>query len=438
MPVSGIRGTLSVGLKWLLDIGMVIMLILVVAIAVSGPVDYTVAGITLIKSSHLHSPLQKFFILLFIRLVISVEFKNLLLIIGSVVFSLAMIEITLRIWDAPITQGRFLQIHRASPVFAWDLEPGSAGYGALGEYYEINSAGFRDSRDLPAKDDDGYRIVAIGDSFTFGMGVDLEDSYPKQLETILASENIPAEVINAGIIGHNMWQHIEVLKNKVLPYRPDLIILGIFEDDLHESERPLRATVDGYQGNNPFSGKFAELHTNRFYLQNFLANVETLYEYKYRGYNRGTSYVRNIAKRKKLWGPENPTDFNYRIMTGKFEKQRYVEFAAVLGEFASAAREAGSEVLVVMIPDSVQLNEPDMQVVNRYVAAAASDHGLPFVDVTPFLEAQDDPGSLYLFPYDAHNSEKGQRLIAEAISARILALDLLPAKGNARATGQRN
>ena len=46
--------------------------------------------------------------------------------------------------------------------------------------------------------------------------------------------------------------------------------------------------------------------------------------------------------------------------------------------------------------------------------------GVPFVDVTPVLEAEDDHPSLYLFPVDAHNSPKGLKLIAKSISDYIL------------------
>ncbi|MBW2118508.1 MAG: SGNH/GDSL hydrolase family protein, partial [Deltaproteobacteria bacterium] len=76
--------------------------------------------------------------------------------------------------------------------------------------------------------------------------------------------------------------------------------------------------------------------------------------------------------------------------------------------------------LVIMIPDSVQLNEPDMQAVNRFVEQVCGEVGVPFIDMTPVLEAEDDHPSLYLFPIDAHNSPKGLKLIAKSIADYIM------------------
>ncbi|MGH8558027.1 MAG: hypothetical protein ACRESZ_11305 [Methylococcales bacterium] len=53
---------------------------------------------------------------------------------------------------------------------------------------------------------------------------------------------------------------------------------------------------------------------------------------------------------------------------------------------------------------------------NTFITRVADVSNMPFLDLTPILENQDDPESLYLFPDDAHNSPKGLRIIAEAIS----------------------
>jgi hypothetical protein len=93
--------------------------------------------------------------------------------------------------------------------------------------------------------------------------------------------------------------------------------------------------------------------------------------------------------------------------------------------FTAEARDAGGRVMVVLIPDSVQLNEPDMQIVNHFVEGVCREAGIPFLDVTPVLESEEDHPSLYLFPVDAHNSPKGLRLIAQSISDYIVEMKLL-------------
>jgi hypothetical protein len=85
------------------------------------------------------------------------------------------------------------------------------------------------------------RIAAIGDSFTFGMFVELEDTWPKILERELnknkKNNSIKYEVMNFGVPGYNFEHYIENIKLKVLNYNPDIIIIGIVSDDFRTELR---------------------------------------------------------------------------------------------------------------------------------------------------------------------------------------------------------
>jgi len=403
--------------KRFLDVGIGVYLILIPIVIVTGGFKFEILGVS-IKANHLYTPLKILIPLILIRLIISIEFRNFLLLLGSVLMTLFAMEIAMRIWDPPLAKPDIGQIHKASAFFEWELVPGSSGHGSLGECYHINSAGFRDTEHSLKKQAGVRRIMVIGDSFTFGMRVNLEDTYPKQLERMLHSAKIKSEVINCGVVGYNMWQHYEQLKRKVIPYKPDLVILGLFEDDLGSSI-PKYSESNRYSGGNPFGQKRILGIIGNVSLLNFLRNANTLFEYKNR-YRRGHAYLKGIEERKKSWGPSNPTNHNYIIMSGKMEKQRCKEFLDALKQFVVTAKDAGARVLVIMIPDSVQLNEPDMQAVNRFVEQVCGEVGVPFIDMTPVLEAEDDHPSLYLFPIDAHNSPKGLKLIAKSIADYIM------------------
>lgn len=400
----------------LLDIGIVIYLILIPLIIIKGGFKISLLGIS-IKATHVYTPIKIVIPLVFIRMLITFRTKNILLSIVSIFITLLAAEIALRVWNPAIANPGMSQIHQASPVYGWEHVPGSFGIGSLGESYRINSAGFRDTEHTFRKKPGINRIMVIGDSFTFGMRVNLEDTYPKQLEKLLNRRNMPSEVINCGVIGYNMWQHYEMLKSKVLPYKPDLVVLGLFEDDLASSMRPYDES-DGHQGSNPFEERGASGIMSHVSLWNFLRNASALFEYKYR-YRRGYTYMRSIEDRKKKWGPANPTNGNYMIMSGKMKKRKYTEFSEALKQFAVTADKARAKVLVVLIPDSVQLNDSHMQAVNRFVENVCVELNIPFIDVTPILEADEDHRSLYLFPFDAHNSPKGLQLIAESIGDQI-------------------
>jgi len=408
--------------KRLLDAGIIFYVLFLLIIILTGGFELTILGVR-VRGTHVLTPFRILLPLFFLRLLITVKLKDMLLIIVSVVICLAAIEFFIQIWDPPVASSSMVQIHRASPMFGWELIPGSYGIGSLGETYQINSLGFRDKEFLVKKPLGISRIMVIGDSFTFGMGANLEDTYPKQIERIIQKQNIHCEVINCGVIGYNMWQYLEALKKRVLPLEPDLVVLGLFEDDIAAAVSPHK-TIQNWQGSNPFEPSGSSKLMANFALWNFVKNASAIFEYRNRAH-RGSSYMKGIEERKKVWGPTNPADQNYRIMSGIAGKKLYDEFCHSLSEFVSECKTAGAHVLIVMIPDSVQLNDPHMQAVNRIVDECCQDIGVLYLDLTPVLETQKNPESLYLFPFDAHNSPIGLQLIAEAICDKIISLNLL-------------
>ena len=113
-----------------------------------------------------------------------------------------------------------------------ELKPNSKGH-LRGSYVKINSQGLRDYEYLLQKPNNTFRIAVIGDSYTFGWGVNLPDTYPKILEKKLNQNfNINYEVINFGVPGYNLVMYKEILEKKVLKYDPDLIIIGLLDGDI--------------------------------------------------------------------------------------------------------------------------------------------------------------------------------------------------------------
>jgi lysophospholipase L1-like esterase len=408
--------------KRFLNVAILFYVGLCVVVVVTGGFNVSVAGLR-IRASHLYNPLLVLILLILLRLALTIKIKELLLVLASLLFTAGIVELALRIWDPSIAKPHLVQIHRASPLLGWELVPGSSGTGRLGETYKISQAGMRD-KDYPLdKAASVYRIAVVGDSFTFGQGVELAATIPKQMEGLLHSKKIAAEVLNFGVVGYNMWQYNTLLEKKIFPYHPELVILCLFLDDLGASSPPYREPSE-WRGTNPFDDRGSSEIIAHFALGNLLRNANALFEYQYR-YRSGHSYVKDIEARKKTWGPENPTDRNYRIMTGKAGQDTYSEFEAAFARFVHRARESRASVMAVMIPDSVQLHEPAMQAVNRIVEQVCASLGVPFLDVTPALEADGDPSSLYLFPLDAHNSPKGLKVIAQAIVEKLFDAKLL-------------
>jgi lysophospholipase L1-like esterase len=116
-------------------------------------------------------------------------------------------------------------------VHEFDSDP--RGYFGDGVEYAINSFGARDREYPRAKPPGTRRIVAMGDSFTFGTGVHAEDTFAKRLEALLAElgDGSTIEVINFGVPGYNTPSEVILLEHLALSFSPDVVLISIFLND---------------------------------------------------------------------------------------------------------------------------------------------------------------------------------------------------------------
>ena len=97
------------------------------------------------------------------------------------------------------------------PEYGWNLKKNYEFY-YLTEDKEIvrrvtNNMGFASNYENNI-DPKKYKILIVGDSFTEGLGVNTEESWPSQLQDIFKSkfsENI--EIYNAAVAGYNLDQY---------------------------------------------------------------------------------------------------------------------------------------------------------------------------------------------------------------------------------------
>lgn len=101
-----------------------------------------------------------------------------------------------------------------------------------------NSIGCRSHECAPNKKPGSFRIFFLGDSITFGQGVNSEEAFPELIQERLNSkENSPRfEVINCGVPGWTTYQESEFFKEDILKLHPDLVICVIFlGDDFYQN-----------------------------------------------------------------------------------------------------------------------------------------------------------------------------------------------------------
>ncbi|WP_145065947.1 SGNH/GDSL hydrolase family protein [Engelhardtia mirabilis] len=126
------------------------------------------------------------------------------------------------------------------PLLGWVPAPGLRDFVEPGHPpRSTNSVGMRGQAEFALEPTEGLvRVATIGDSFTFGTHQKDERIWPARLsEASLSQGSRPFEVLNFGVPGYGTDQALLRLERDVLPYRPDVVVWGIFETNPSRSRR---------------------------------------------------------------------------------------------------------------------------------------------------------------------------------------------------------
>lgn len=101
--------------------------------------------------------------------------------------------------------------------------------------YTINADSLNERFDYSTTKDIGvYRIITLGDSFTYGLYVDTKDNWTELLEDQLNKQNKCTnikkfEVINLAVQGYDVSYNVERYRTRGVKYNPDLIIWFLYD-----------------------------------------------------------------------------------------------------------------------------------------------------------------------------------------------------------------
>ena len=170
--------------------------------------------------------------------------KNLLLLLTTILVLLSILEIILRIVD----YNSSLLVPRDDSDFIEQLDVVNYRYIPNQEFrvknsnYNIsvrtNSNGYRDNEWLP--EDNSFKIMFLGDSYTAGFGVEEDHRYSNHLGMI-PDENKKTksfQIFNAAVSGYNLNQMIETFYLNENIISPDLVVLGLYLEGLDRIEDP--------------------------------------------------------------------------------------------------------------------------------------------------------------------------------------------------------
>jgi len=154
---------------------------------------------------------------------------NLLLSVISLIVFFSLVEIVTRLLWHPGARNQYVGIKLGGTNRQIIHE---------GVEYQANSLGLRMNREVePLKPKGIRRLLVLGDSFIFGVGLSYEDLVTVKIEKILNTIMGKIEVINAGVSGHNTSDEFEHLIRLAPVCHPDLVLIFFFTNDLIKEKK---------------------------------------------------------------------------------------------------------------------------------------------------------------------------------------------------------
>ena len=158
------------------------------------------------------------------------KIQNILLIFVSIIAGILLSELIIRFF---FPQEYIFPAYLADAEYGVILPAGSTQIHAKGRKwkydYRINNEGFRGDDFTQHIKDSQIVVVALGDSYTFGQCVEENDIYTFLLNKQLEKKGI--SVINLGVPGWSLGQEVKAFYQKVLKYKPSIVLLQFCAND---------------------------------------------------------------------------------------------------------------------------------------------------------------------------------------------------------------
>lgn len=145
---------------------------------------------------------------------------------------------------------RGIVIPNPSDSIIYELEPNRTAR-FRHQVVRMNSHGMR-SPEVPVEKPPGtYRIAVLGDSYTFGWGVEQEKVFTRWMEKELSKSSpagVTVEVLNFGVPGYATFQEVASFFDKGRQFQPDAVLVYFISNDFG-----LPFFIKGINGGNSLS-----------------------------------------------------------------------------------------------------------------------------------------------------------------------------------------
>jgi len=244
--------------------------------------------------------------------------------------------------------------------------------------YRVNASGFRGPEPTDPKPPGARRVVAIGESVTFGLGVPEEWSFVSRIPEFLGSSAGTVEIANGGVPGYTSYQGRHLLESTALSWEPDAVLFYFGAGN----ELRAASLTDRERGSQMPSPLLRRLGGLRI--------LQAL----------GTLLARPPAETRTV-----------RVPLSEFEDD--------LERMVALARGANALPLLVVPPVSPELGKafPILRYYQSTLRRVSARSRVPLADAAAVFESHSTPSTLFIDL--AHLTIEGHGLLAETIASTL-------------------
>jgi hypothetical protein len=266
----------------------------------------------------------------------------------------------------------------------------------------MNQAGYRDEPHSIQKPAGVRRAVFVGDSFTYGVGILLDDTYAKRTERGLTQKRSePWESIVLAVPGIDTEQEEVILEKEGFAYSPDLVVLGyVLNDAEDEGAAEQRRAKDWAEAES-------EKRSPPFWRRSALFSLVA---------DRLHATAEN---RKRV---RNYLDLYQEGQPGFMAVKKSID------AMATRCRERGVPFVVVIFPlfaNPLDDTYPFL-LIHEKVGALARSSGAKIVDLLPYYHGMDWHLLVVEGARDEHPNELAHRIAAQALLSALSEISFPP------------
>jgi len=297
--------------------------------------------------------------------------------------------------------------------------------------YKINSKSLRDFEYNYSRNKK-YRILVLGDSFTVGHGVEMEESYPKLLEKMIGRGNV--EIINAGHKGTGPDNYYLGYKHEFYKYDPDMVIVGLsLSNDIdYQSLVEFNQTKNGYSlyEKTPIKDGNSIIRFRRW-----LGQHSHLYNFLIVSFMKN-AFINNFLIKAHLFAVPWRPPFGEESYEYNLQLNKTLLLVNYLNDYLLGQNK---KIMFVLIPYDSQVYPPvykedvmrynitrplDMYLPNKKIKELCREKNMACLDLTgDFIKNSNLP---LFFKYDRHWNRKGHEIASKLIYEKLINITSVP------------